>query len=227
MRECHGKQPKKPAKEEKVIRRELACVLTSGTLVDGGMLQDDMSPYCVSIKESVMDELSAFGVAFVDTATRQFSLVQFIDDVDLTKFESFVAQIRPQELLLEKSNLSVKAMRILKTNTRLATIWNHLKPGKEYCPCSEIDASDYLSPTTVKIPKYNLQSSQKLEYPRSLKIERELLTLANFTWYHPIRKASVDAGRINARLDAINSLNADVTVRDRFTSQLTRMPDLE
>jgi DNA mismatch repair protein MSH6 len=41
---------KKPKKEEKIIRRELAAVLTSGTLVDGGMLQDDMSTYCVAIK---------------------------------------------------------------------------------------------------------------------------------------------------------------------------------
>jgi DNA mismatch repair protein MSH6 len=43
---------KKAKKEEKVIRRELAAVLTSGTLVDGGMLQDDMSTYCVAIKVS-------------------------------------------------------------------------------------------------------------------------------------------------------------------------------
>ena len=37
-------------KEDKVIRRELAAVLTSGTLVDGGMLQDDMSTFCMAIK---------------------------------------------------------------------------------------------------------------------------------------------------------------------------------
>jgi DNA mismatch repair protein MSH6 len=40
----------KPKKDDKIIRRELAAVLTSGTLVDGGMLQDDMSTYCVAIK---------------------------------------------------------------------------------------------------------------------------------------------------------------------------------
>jgi DNA mismatch repair protein MSH6 len=40
---------------------------------------------------------------------------------------------------------------------------------------------------------------------------------------HPL----VDAAKINARLDAVESLNADSTVRDRFTSQLTRLPDLE
>ena len=61
--------------------------------------------------------LPAFGIAFVDTATGQFFLSEFVDDVDLTKFETFVAQTRPQELLLEKSCISPKAMRILKNNT--------------------------------------------------------------------------------------------------------------
>jgi len=35
---------------EKVIRRELECVWTAGTLVDESMLQNDMSTYCVAIK---------------------------------------------------------------------------------------------------------------------------------------------------------------------------------
>lgn len=42
----------KGSKEDKIIRRELACVLTGGTLVDEAMLQDDMSTYCVAIKAS-------------------------------------------------------------------------------------------------------------------------------------------------------------------------------
>lgn len=114
-------------KEDKIIRRELACVLTGGTLVEGSMLQDDNATYCVAIKESTIDELPAFGIAFVDAATGQFFLSEFVDDVDLTKFETFVAQTRPQELLLEKSCISTKALRILKNNTTPTTIWNHLK----------------------------------------------------------------------------------------------------
>ena len=37
-------------KEEKIIRRELACVLTSGTLTDPGLLPTDMATYTLSIK---------------------------------------------------------------------------------------------------------------------------------------------------------------------------------
>jgi DNA mismatch repair protein MSH6 len=57
MRERDGgnnKKTGKAGKDDKIIRRELNCVLTRGTLVDGGMLQDDMSTYCAAIKVSSM-----------------------------------------------------------------------------------------------------------------------------------------------------------------------------
>lgn len=284
----NGAAPKK-SKEDKVIRRELACVLTAGTLVDGAMLQDDMSTYCVAIKESEIDDMPAFGVAFVDTATGQFNISEFVDDADLTRFETFVAQTRPQELVLEKGGLSSKTLRILKNNTGLTTIWNYLKPGKEFweshITAKEIEAEEYFPaewPTVLQEAKNKdlLMSSlgALIQYLRSLKIERELVTIGNFQWYDPIRKATslvldgqtlinlevfansydggvegtlfellnrcitpfgkrmfkqwvchplMDTKKINARLDAVDSLNADPKVRDRFTSQMTRMPDLE
>ncbi|UZP44920.1 hypothetical protein NXS19_012732 [Fusarium pseudograminearum] len=86
----------KSKKADKIITRELACILTAGTLVDGGMLQDDMASYCVAIKESVVDDLPAFGIAFADTATGRFYLSSFVDDVDLTKFETLIAQTGPE-----------------------------------------------------------------------------------------------------------------------------------
>ncbi|KAK5024112.1 DNA mismatch repair protein msh6 [Exophiala sideris] len=280
---------KKPSKDDKVVKRELACVLTAGTLVDGTMLQDDMSTYCVAIKESEVDDLPAFGVAFVDTATAQFHITQFTDDADMTKFETFIAQTRPQEILLEKGGVSTRTLRILKNNTGPTTIWNYLKPGKEFweghITAKEIEACDYFP---MDWPEALEQSKDKdllmsalgalIQYLRTLKIERDLVTLGNFTWYDPIRKSSslvldgqtlinleifansfdggvegtlfqllnrcitpfgkrmfkqwvchplMDTKKINARLDAVDSLNADTKVRDRFTSQMTKMPDLE
>ncbi|KAI9729544.1 MAG: DNA mismatch repair protein msh6 [Cirrosporium novae-zelandiae] len=296
MRERNGKKAGKPAKEDKIIHRELACVLTAGTLVDGGMLQDDMSTYCVSIKESTVDELPAFGLCFTDTATGQFFMTEFVDDQDLTKFETFVAQTRPQELLLEKGAMSVKALRILRNNTGPTCIWNFLKPEKEFWTADvtsrEIDASKYFvsenDDNLETWPKVLREARDKelvmsatgalICYLRTLKIDQELVTLGNFSWYDPIKKATslvldgqtlinlevfansfdggsdgtlfallnrcvtpfgkrmfkqwvchplVESRRINARLDAVDTLNADFTVRDRFTSQLTKLPDLE
>lgn len=91
--------------------------------------------------------MPAFGICFVDTATGAFSLTEFKDDVDATKFETLVAQIRPKELILERGCLSTRAMRVLKTNTEPTTIWTYLKPGKEFwtdhVTQRELDAADY------------------------------------------------------------------------------------
>jgi DNA mismatch repair protein MSH6 len=287
--------PANKGKKDKIINRELACVLTKGTLVDGSMLEDDMATYCVAIKEGVVDESPAFGIAFVDTATGQFFLSEFLDDVDLTKFETFVAQTRPQELLLEKSCISVKALRILKNNTTPTTIWNYLKPDKEFWDANttqrELDCSDYFTSEEsgeAVWPRVLNDSKEKelmmsafgalVQYLRTLMLERSLLTQGNFSWYDPIQKATTlvldgqtlinleifantfdggqegtlftllnrcvtpfgkrmfrqwvchplaDPKKINERLDAVDSLNADRSMREQFTSQMTRMPDLE
>ncbi len=296
MRERGGKNSSNIAKEDKILKRELACILTSGTLVDGAMLQDDMSTFCVSIKESERDGLPAFGISFVDAATGQFFFSEFVDDVEMTKFETFIAQTRPQELILEKSCVSVGVLRILKNSTGPTTLWNYLKPGKEFwtadVTCRELDASKYFTSGNgdeieawprvlqgVKDQELLMSSFGALvQYLKTLKIERELLTLGNFSWYDPIKMASslvldgktlmnlevfansfdggangtlfmllnrcitpfgkrmfkkwlchplIDPVKINGRLDAVESLNTDTTVRDHFTSQLSKLPDLE
>ncbi|QIW97836.1 hypothetical protein AMS68_003354 [Peltaster fructicola] len=201
-REIHGK------KEEKVIRRELAAVLTGGTLVDGGMLQDDMATYCAAIKETDVDGRPCFGIAFVDTATAQFNLAEFVDDADMTRFETFVAQTRPGELLLEKGNISAKALRILKNNTSPTTIWNYLKSGKEFLSAEKtrmkIDGEGYFdnedTEKSTQWPEVLEQAKTKenafsafgalLWYLTALKIEQALITCRNFAWYDPIRKAT-------------------------------------
>lgn len=295
-KEMRERDAKKGGKEDKIIKRELACVLTAGTLVEGSMLQDDMSTYCVAIKEAIVDDLPAFGISFVDTATGQFFISEFVDDADMTKFETFIAQTRPQEILLEKSCVSSKVLRILKNNTGPTTLWNYLKPGKEFWEADitvkELDSSEYFvsqdDDNVTAWPQALREAREKellmsafgalVQYLRVLKIERDLITIGNFTWYDPIKKASslvldgqtlinmeifansfdggiegtlfqllnrcitpfgkrtfkqwvchplMDSKRINARLDAVDALNADPSVRDQFSSQLTKMPDLE
>ncbi|CAK7220593.1 DNA mismatch repair protein msh6 [Sporothrix bragantina] len=296
MRERGASAPK--SKQDKIIRRELACVLTRGTLVDGSMLQDDMATYCAAIKQGVVDDKPVFGVAFVDAATGQFFLSEFEDDESLTKFETFIAQTGPQELLLEKSHVSTKAMRILKNNTTPMTIWNYRKPGTEFWDDEmtrrELEHGDYFT-DEEGVAKSPADWPQKLRevrdkpflmsafgalvsYLRGLKLERNLLSQANFEWYNPIHRNgtlildgqtlinleifsnTVNGGpegtlfnllnrcitpfgkrlfrkwvchplcniqKINERLDAVDMLNADRTLRDQFSSEMSKMPDLE
>lgn len=208
MRERDGGDGPKGKKVDKIIKRELSCVLTGGTLVDGSMLQDDMATFCTAIKESTVNDLPAFGIAFVDTATGQFFISEFVDDVDLTKFETFVAQTRPQELLLEKSCISTKALRILKNNTNPTTIWNYFKPGKEFWDANttrrELDCSGYFvseeSEEEETWPEKLHEARDKdllmsafgalVQYLKTLKLERNLLSQGNFSWYSPIQKGT-------------------------------------
>ena len=294
-KEMRERQDKSGKKADKVISRELACVLTAGTLVDGSMLQDDMAAYCVAIKESVVDDKPAFGIAFVDTATGRFHLSGFVDDVDLTKFETFVAQTGPRELLLEKSQLSTKALRILKNNTSPTTIWTHLKPVTEFWDADtarrELSTSNYFVteeggedvwPETLQQYKDDDLVMSAIgglvSYLRLLKLERPLMSQGSFDPYSPIQKDGTlildgqtlinlelftnssngtsdgtlfnllnkcitpfgkrmfrswvahplcNARKINERLDAVEMLNKDPSIREQFASQLVKMPDLE
>ncbi|KAI5295946.1 DNA mismatch repair protein msh6 [Ascosphaera acerosa] len=290
MREKDSKNGRANAKADKVIRRELASVLTAGTLVDGSMLQDDMATYCVAIKEAVDDDRPSLGVAFVDTATGRFFLSGFNDDAELTRFETLIAQLRPQEILLEKGNISTRAMRILKQNTSVTTIWNNLRPGREFWDAEttrrELAAAEYFSDSQWPSALGNCRENELVvsafgalvQYLRMLKLDRDLVTIGNFQWYDPIRAASTlildgktlinlevfanshdgssegtlfkllnncitpfgkrefmqwvchpltSSARINERLDAVDALNADTSFRDRFCSELCKLPDLE
>ncbi|OZJ02922.1 hypothetical protein BZG36_04117 [Bifiguratus adelaidae] len=207
------------SKADKVIRRELACVLTAGTLVDSGMLTDDMSTYCMAIKETVSSDGAAlrFGICFVDTATAEFNLVTFIDDVDRTKFTTLIAQIKPRELVCEKGHLSKQTTTLLK-NSLPDLLWNHLIPEKEFwdaeTTADELKYQNYFAKAstdrdiemqsnmaeTDDYPEAIRYARQKpallsalggmLWYLRSLKLDKELLSLGNVHLYDPLRNAT-------------------------------------
>lgn len=93
---------------KKVIERELKCILTPATLMDAGLLTNDMPTYCLSIKEYKVPEtgLPRFGIAFVDTAVAQFQLCHFDDDASRTVLETLVVQIKPKEVITELVSIS-------------------------------------------------------------------------------------------------------------------------
>ncbi|KAG2172300.1 hypothetical protein INT43_004842 [Umbelopsis isabellina] len=208
MRERDGK-----SKADKVIRRGLSYVLTAGTLVDSGMLTSDMSIYCMSIKEICTAENAAptFGICFVDTSTAHFSLATFEDDVNRTKFETLLMQVQPRELVTEKGQLSQKTMRLLK-NTLHNPIWNQLIPEREFWDervtedeirigkyfmkdeRGEVAVIDYDWPQTLLDAKNSPVLMSALGgliwYLRSLKLDKELLSLKNVTPYDPIRNTT-------------------------------------
>lgn len=79
---------------------ELNKVYTNGTLVDSELLIDDEAGHCISIREDA--EANAFGLCVLDSATSQFDLSAFGDDVCRTKLETIMRQLRPKEIVFTK-----------------------------------------------------------------------------------------------------------------------------
>ncbi|KAF9427910.1 DNA mismatch repair protein msh6 [Podila epigama] len=211
MRE-RGKTQAKAA--PKVIRRELHSILTAGTLTDSGLLTNEMATYCMAIKEVTRagaEHLPAqFGIAFVDTSTAEFNVATFYDDMDRTKFETLITQIKPKEVVVEKGGLSVRSTRILKNALGTNAIWNHLQPETQFWDAmttkDEIRIREYFGknvPGTVDSEHWP-EALQKMEgnfavlsafgglvwYLRSLKLDEELLSFKNFHVYDPVKQAS-------------------------------------
>ncbi|KAF8925476.1 DNA mismatch repair protein msh6, partial [Dissophora ornata] len=212
MRERDGAVKK--ASAQKVIRRELHSILTAGTLTDSGLLTNEMATYCMAIKElnrpGAEHLPTQFGIAFVDTSTAEFNLASFHDDMDRTKFETLITQIKPKEIVVEKGGLSVRSTRILKNSLGVNTIWNHLQPDSQFwnalTTVDEIRVHQYFGPdapgsvasecwpSAVQQMKDNDAVMSALGglvwYLRSLKLDTELLSFKNFHVYDPVRQAS-------------------------------------
>ncbi|KAJ8324765.1 DNA mismatch repair protein msh6 [Batrachochytrium dendrobatidis] len=203
-------------KEDKIIRRELTSVLTAGTLVDAGLLTNDLNTYCMAIKEEVSAEHlpPTFGVCFVDTASAEFNICTFEDDVDRTKFTTLIMQVKPTELVLEKSMLSKATMRILK-NSLENPIFNFLLRDKEFwdeeVTMDELNRGGYFKDMASTLPNESSSTVDSswpqalresinhsiamsafgglLFYLRSLKLDTSLVSAKNFHLYDPIKSS--------------------------------------
>ena len=78
-------------------------VYTNGTLVDDELLIDDQAGHCISIRENEESgEYGSFGICVLDSATSEFNLSAFDDDVCRTKLETLLRQLRPKEIVFTK-----------------------------------------------------------------------------------------------------------------------------
>lgn len=116
----------------KIVRRELKHIYTNGTIVDAECLPDEMSSYCVSIKEltknittgsTVVDKndesisvVPIFGICFLDASVAEFKMRQIEDDASRTKLETVLRSMRIKEIIHEKGNLSKKTMRVIRNS---------------------------------------------------------------------------------------------------------------
>ncbi|KAJ9104934.1 hypothetical protein QFC19_003729 [Naganishia cerealis] len=148
-------------KADSIVRRELAAVLTNGTVVDEAFLSGDEACHCIAIKVSALFSISArfclwdltdgpsslamvqqegqsddgnatYGVCILDAATGRFELTAFEDDACRTKLETLFRQLRPRELVYSKGNLGVVTSRLLRNILPMNASWVSLKPETEF-----------------------------------------------------------------------------------------------
>lgn len=95
--------------KDKIVRRELNKVYTNGTLVDAELLTDEQAGHCLSIREEEAEDdkvdrndKQSFGICVLDSATSEFNLSAFQDDVCRTRLETLMRQLRPKEIIFTK-----------------------------------------------------------------------------------------------------------------------------
>ncbi|KAH7923446.1 DNA mismatch repair protein Msh6 [Leucogyrophana mollusca] len=222
--------------KEKIVRRELNKVYTNGTLVDEDLLTDEQAGHCISIREDVSDKGEAsFGACVLDSATSQFNLSAFDDDVCLTKLETMIRQLRPKEVVFTKGNLSVATTRLLKAILPAACLWTSLrdvegftyeqtvKELNEMFTGEEDDASMEDGVLVDTVPqgirdmagcKTAMEALGAMAwYLRQLNIDKDLLSMKNFNVYDPMKK-----GR-NLVLDGQTLAHVEVLLNNEGTDE--------
>lgn len=220
-----AKEMRGNVKEEKIIKRELTSVLTGGTLTDLNMITDDMSIYCLSIRQ----EANKFGLAFVDTSTSELQIVELEEDNmdECSKLNTIITQIKPKEIICEKGNLSAVPMKILKHSSPSGTIiWNYLNPGSEawdyettleelvksnYYEAKDLD--DYTNYPPVLLRYKNEHEvaftafGSLLYYLKELKLDQSVMTMQNIHEYDLLKQSH---SATNLLLDGITLSNLEI-----------------
>ncbi|KAG9309590.1 DNA mismatch repair protein Msh6 [Chiua virens] len=209
MAKSKGK-PSDDKGKDKIVRRELNKVYTNGTLVDEELLTDEQAGHCISIREDADAKSSSFGICVLDSATSQFNLSAFEDDICFTKLETMIRQLRPKEVVFTKGNLSVPTVRLLKVILPSSCLWTSLRDvegftyeqtfaelnkmfsGNEDASIEEDSLLNEAVPSTIRDMAGCRPAMEALGamawYLRQLNIDKDLLTMKNFNIYDPMKR---------------------------------------
>lgn len=192
-----------------IVERELQCVLTSGTLTDSGMLKSDLATYCLAIREEPVSfyeeepsQISRvgkiFGVSIIDTATGHISLIEFEDDEECSQLDTLVSQVKPAEIIMEKSNICQLAHKIIKFSAQPDALFNY-RNQKEFYDLEktfdELLSQDYFESMEhwPKVLKRYYETGKKvafhafgglLSYLQWLKLDKSLITMGQVEEYN-------------------------------------------
>ena len=205
---------------DKIIKRELSCVLTGGTIMDAGLLTSDLANFCLCLKftptVNTSDGMKVSAV-FVETSTGKFFLCgSFVEDGvqqrHYTQLETLIAQIRPREIVAEHRGIPQSVVKLIK-NILFNPIFSYL-PGK-FCTSeatrAEFENKKYFAsmPTILaNLAKEDPEAFQcfggLVDYLACLKLDRVLLS------YERIISYSVHEQEKFVEIDGQTLLNLEV-----------------
>jgi len=212
-------------KADKIIKRELSQILTSGTLVDPRMLAGrEQATYCMALCQSSSDESTpTLGVAFVDAAAAVFRVAAFQDDASAgwPQLATLLLQVRPRELILPKGMISPDILRLVRAVVPEASVIQ-AQPVVEFWDAQRtlgeldhINAGSGDLSWTMKLREAAGESATALSacgallwYLKELRLDGQLLARPVFESYDPVRSAD------RLVLDAPTLANLDVLPQD-------------
>ncbi|KAI3642675.1 hypothetical protein MP228_012230 [Amoeboaphelidium protococcarum] len=172
--------------KEDIVRRELTCVLIQGTLVDSSMIKDDLSNFCLAIKE----QNGQYGLVLLDASTND---LHFCHLDDLSVLETLLAQCKPKEILFGKNNLSPKVVKLIKSslpnNVQMTPLIMYEQFYDAVKAVDEIARHEY-SQSLAKCSQNELVLSSLgaiIYYLQSLNLDQQVLTQCSVTQYDPLQ----------------------------------------
>lgn len=205
-------------------------VYTNGTLVDEALLTDEQAGHCISITEATPDGEESdgvFGLCVLDSATSEFNLSAFTDDVCRTRLETTLRQLRPKEIVFTKGNLSPFTTRLLKSVLPSSCLWTSLRDveGFNYeqtlseletlYPCEDPEDPHSEAPPAIRELLGDRTAicalGSMIWYLRQLNIDRDLLTMRNFNVYDPLARGAGLAldGQTLAHIEVLQTTEGD------------------
>ncbi|XP_058798810.1 probable DNA mismatch repair protein Msh6 isoform X2 [Phymastichus coffea] len=223
------------AKLDKLIRREVCQITSRGTKVYHTLDTEELeatspdSVYLLSIVEKckLNENISTFGVCFIDTTIGHFNIGQFEDDHCNSKLSTMLTHYPPAHIIHECNNLTASTLQLLKRYTRGVRMealeretqfWSTKKVLK-YIQDNEISKSREQSESVW--PKSLISFLTKFAKERELAIhalggcvyllkkyliDQQLLSQGVFRTYAPSN--SVDGGSFQSKLTSIMVLDA-------------------
>jgi len=186
-----------------VCERELCEILTQGTVSDESMLEGPQANFLLTVCRGGKAD-DEYGVCLLEASTGVFYVGQFVDDAQLTQFETLLLRAKPREVVYPKGGLDPTAVKLIKRHLNNPLL-NALDENSQFWDAEksewELNATAYFADADAEEGQHTkieqwpevLQTVHKegsklalsavggcVWYLRSLKLDSELVSMKNF-----------------------------------------------